>query len=88
MNDEEINRILTYKKLNISFKQTNMAIHDRFIISKSQDSVSVYAIGTSFNSLVNNYYCLIKLGNADSQLIYDKLKDLIMDENFCKTKEY
>lgn len=88
LNDEEINRILTYKKLNISFKQTNMAIHDRFIISKSQDSVSVYAIGTSFNSLVNNYYCLIKLGNADSQLIYDKLKDLIMDENFCKTKEY
>lgn len=87
LNDEEINRILTYKKLNISFKQTNMAIHDRFIISKSQDSVSVYAIGTSFNSLVNNYYCLIKLGNADSQLIYDKLKDLIMDENFCKTKE-
>lgn len=88
LNDEEINRILTYKKLNISFKQTNMAIHDRFIISKSQDSVSVYAIGTSFNSLVNNYYCLIKLGNADSQLIYDKLKDLIMDKNFCKTKEY
>lgn len=88
LNDEEINRILTYKKLNISFKQTNMAIHDRFIISKSQDSVSVYAIGTSFNSLVNNYYCLIKLGDADSQLIYDKLKDLIMDKNFCKTKEY
>ena len=87
LNDEEINRILTYKKLNISFKQTNMAIHDRFIISKSQDSVSVYAIGTSFNSLVNNYYCLIKLGDADSQLIYDKLKDLIMDKNFCKTKE-
>ena len=88
LNDEEINRILTYKKLNISFKQTNMAIHDRFIISKSQDSVSVYVIGTSFNSLVNNYYCLIKLGDADSQLIYDKLKDLIMDKNFCKTKEY
>lgn len=88
LNDEEINRILTYKKLNISFKQTNMAIHDRFIISKSQDSVSVYTIGTSFNSLVNNYYCLIKLGDADSQLIYDKLKDLIMDKNFCKTKEY
>lgn len=88
LNDEEINRILTYKKLNISFKQTNMAIHDRFIISKSQDSVSVYVIGTSFNSLVNNYYCLIKLGDADSQLIYDELKDLIMDKNFCKTKEY
>lgn len=88
LNDEEINRILTYKKLNISFKQTNMAIHDRFIISKSQDSVFVYVIGTSFNSLVNNYYCLIKLGDADSQLIYDKLKDLIMDKNFCKTKEY
>lgn len=88
LNDEEINRILTYKKLNISFKQTNMAIHDRFIISKSQDSVSVYVIGTSFNSLVNNYYYLIKLGDADSQLIYDELKDLIMDKNFCKTKEY
>lgn len=88
LNDEEINRILTYKKLNISFKQTNMDIHDRFIISKSLDSVSVCVIGTSFNSLVNNYYCLIKLGDADSRLIYDNLKNLIMDDNFCKTKVY
>lgn len=88
LNDKKIIQIKHYGKLNITFKQTIEPIHDRFIISKSFDKIAVYIIGTSFNSLVDNYYCLIKLNDADSQVIYNEIKDLVLDDTFCKTKEY
>lgn len=86
--DENIERILKYKKLNIIFKQTKDPIHDRFIVAKHNGVVSTYVIGTSFNSLSKNYFCIIKLDKLDSLIIYEELKQLIFDDEFCITKEY
>ena len=88
LNDEDIQKKMKYSKLNITFKQTNQPIHDRFIIAKSNKGLFAYVIGASFNSIDDNYFCIIKLDNADSSVIYHELKSLIIDNSFCKTKEY
>lgn len=87
-NDEDIQKQLKYSKLKITFKQTNQPIHDRFIIAKNSKNLFAYVIGASFNSIDDNYFCIIKLDDADSSVIYRELNSLILDNSFCTTKEY
>lgn len=87
-NCEYFQNNLKNSELNITFKQTNQPIHDRFIIAKNSKDLFAYVIGTSLNSIDDNYFCIIKLDNADSSVIYNELKGLIFDDSFCATKEY
>ena len=87
-NDEDIQRVLKYSRLNIVFKQTKKPLHDRFIIIKNKEKIVVYVIGTSLNSIDDNYFCIVQLDEPDSLVIYNRLKKLLLDNNFCLTKEY
>lgn len=53
--------------LAIQLIQTKQPIHDRFLIVRNQDSWSGLSIGTSFNSLNSNHYCIQKLLHREAQ---------------------
>lgn len=80
--DTELSTILrTRKTLGIHFYQTKSPIHDRFILTETANINTGLAMGTSFNSLGNNYYCIYKLSHIASQTIWDELAAWTRDGN-------
>jgi len=73
--------IRTRKTLGIHLYQTRMPIHDRFILTESDNINSGLAMGTSFNSLGNHHYCIYKLGHSTTQIIWNELESWIKCEN-------
>lgn len=61
-------------KLGISLYQTKSPIHDRFILVQNGSSFKGLIMGTSFNSLERNHYCLSKLEGNSAKTILTELK--------------
>jgi hypothetical protein len=53
--------------------QTATPIHDRFLIVRSGDTYSGLSIGTSFNSLNSNHYCIYRLAHREAKEVLDVL---------------
>ena len=80
--DAELSMILrTRKALGIHFYQTKSPIHDRFVLTETGKIHSGLAIGTSFNSLGDHYYCIFKLSHNASQTICGELESWTLDSN-------
>ena len=74
--DSELSMILRNKKtLGFHFYQTKAPIHDRFVLIDSEQMLAGVAIGTSFNSLGKNHYCIFRLNNSVSRAIWQGLHD-------------
>ena len=74
-------------KLGISFYQTNSPIHDRFILVRNESSFYGLIIGTSFNSLDRNYYCLNKITGNSAKNILTELEDWLNAGNIINSLE-
>ena len=74
-------------KLGISFHQTKSPIHDRFILIQNQSSFDGLIIGTSFNSLDRNHYCLIKLTGNSAKNIFTELQNWLKASNIINSLE-
>jgi len=80
--DSVLNTIIrTRKTLGIHLYQTRMPIHDRFILTESDNINSGLAMGTSFNSLGNHHYCIYKLGHSTTQTIWNELESWMRSKN-------
>lgn len=87
-NDNEIKNILASKKrLGMHFYQVASPIHDRFVLVKNKDEFHGLSIGTSFNSLERNHYCIHKLSHAASKKIFIELVEWIDNGNTVLKKE-
>lgn len=69
----------------INLVQTKAAIHDRFFIIRNGEEYSGLSIGTSFNSLNSNYYCIQTLVHREAKEVLDVLlawlkENVIMQE--------
>lgn len=87
--DSELSAILrTRKTLGIHFYQTKLPIHDRFVLTETDNINTGLAMGTSFNSLGGNHYCIFKLSHKASQTIWDELESwMINGNNLLKDEE-
>ena len=74
-------------KLGIAFYQTNSPIHDRFILVRNESSFYGLIIGTSFNSLDRNYYCLNKITGNSAKNILTELEDWLNAGNIINSLE-
>ncbi|MDR3600898.1 MAG: hypothetical protein P4L49_10545 [Desulfosporosinus sp.] len=80
--DAELGIILrTRNALGIHFYQTKSPIHDRFVLTETDKIYSGLAIGTSFNSLGDHYYCVFKLSHKASQTIWNELESWTINSN-------
>lgn len=87
-NDNEIKNILARKKrLCMHFYQVASPIHDRFVLVKNKDEFQGLSIGTSFNSLERNHYCIHKLSHAAAKKIFLELTEWIDNGNLVLEKE-
>lgn len=87
-NDNEIKKVLASKKrLGMHFYQVASPIHDRFVLVKNGDEFHGLSIGTSFNSLERNHYCVHKLSHAASKKIFLELTEWIDNGNLVIKKE-
>lgn len=74
--------------LGIISKETKQAIHDRFIITKTNDDIVCLVIGTSINSLGNNYHCIHRYEGRDAQWLFnDIISNALRPENIDKEVE-
>lgn len=69
----------------INLIQTKSAIHDRFLIIRNGEEYSGLSIGTSFNSLNSNHYCIQTLVHREAKEVLDVLmawlkENIIMQE--------
>lgn len=66
----------------IQLLQTRSAIHDRFLITRKDDQYSGLSIGTSFNSLNSNHYCIHVLAHKEAkeviEVLYNWLKTSVI----------
>lgn len=74
-------------KFGIHFHQEKQPIHDRFVFAAEKGEYKGLSIGTSFNSLDRNHYCISKLSPSATKLILEELKDWINDNNIVSDKE-
>ena len=73
-NDPIIRDTLKSKQTDrIQLFQTKSAIHDRFLIIQNNDEYSGLSIGTSFNSLNSNHYCIHVLAHKDAKEVLETL---------------
>lgn len=73
--------------IGINFYQTKSPIHDRFIIIKSGNKCDGLNIGTSFNSLDRNHYCISKLSHFASKKILTELIYWMEEDNNIISRE-
>lgn len=66
--------------------QTQSSIHDRFIIIKNEDNFSGLGIGTSFNSIHANSFCIYPLDNVIAKEIFEKLLMWLDKDNNLQNK--
>lgn len=65
-------------QLGIQFFQIKQYIHDRFLFILDKDQfVTGITIGTSLNSLDNNYFCIQKLHNRTAKNIFEELRKFV-----------
>jgi hypothetical protein len=71
----------------IHFYQGKQPIHDRFVFAAEKGEYKGVSIGTSFNSLDRNHYCISKLSHSATKLILNELKDWLKDNHVVSDKE-
>ena len=77
MNNDAIilNTIKSSQTGGIQLFQTKSAIHDRFLIIRNVDEYLGLSIGTSFNSLNSNHYCIHSLTHKEAKEVIESLYD-------------
>jgi hypothetical protein len=68
-------------KLNLTLYEISQIVHDRFVFWKKGDQYGGVSIGTSFNSLHKNYYCIHELPERKTNEILNQLLAMIDDGN-------
>lgn len=63
----------------MSFIQTTAPVHDRFVITRTSEEYTGLSIGTSFNSLDSNHYCIQTLSHTEAEEVIISLSDWIRD---------
>lgn len=74
-------------KFGVHFYQEKQPIHDRFVVAVEKGEYKGLSIGTSFNSLDRNHYCISKLKPSAAKLIFEELKDWLNDKHVVSDKE-
>lgn len=74
-------------KLGITFYQSNSPIHDRFILVRNESSFYGLIMGTSFNSLDRNHYCLSKIIGNSAKNILTELEEWLNAGNIINSLE-
>jgi hypothetical protein len=69
------------EKLNLTLYEISQIVHDRFVFWKKGDQYGGVSIGTSFNSLHKNYYCMHELSERKTIDILNQLLAMINDGN-------
>lgn len=69
------NELIENRRSSVSLIQTKNAIHDRFLIIRNGQEFSGLSIGTSFNSLNSNHYCIQSLVHREAKEIIDVLSE-------------
>ena len=67
------------KTLGVRLVQTIAPIHDRFLIVRNGDTYTGLAIGTSFNSLNSNHYCMQKIAHREAEGIISMLTEWMLN---------
>lgn len=80
--------VAAQKNSEIHLLQTKTAIHDRFLIIRNEDEYLGLSIGTSFNSLNSNHYCIHTLAHKEAkevlQTLYDWMETNVSAQEDCK----
>ena len=74
-------------KLGITFYQSNSPVHDRFILVRNESSFHGLIMGTSFNSLDRNHYCLSKITGNSAKNILTELEEWLNAGNIINSLE-
>ncbi len=86
--DTDLAEIIRVQKLlNITCYQVALPIHDRFILVKNDNEYFGLSIGTSFNSLERNCFCIHKLSHASSKFILNELINWMSNGNILDDEE-
>lgn len=70
-----------WKSLNLTLVETKSPIHDRFILWKNNGRSSGISMGTSFNSLGENFYCIYRLPEQTASRIFERLLEWMQQGN-------
>lgn len=74
-----LNCITKNPRTKMSFIQTDAPVHDRFVITRTSEEYAGLSIGTSFNSLDSNHYCIQTLSHTEAEEVIISLSDWIRD---------
>lgn len=86
--DHELARVMRGREqLGLHLYQTKSPIHDRFVLTESRDEISGLALGTSFNSLDRNHYCIFRLSSHAAKTIWIGLQAWMEDGNIVSEQE-
>lgn len=75
------------EQLGLHLYQTKSPIHDRFVLTESRDTISGIALGTSFNSLDRNHYCIFHLSSFAAKTILSGLQSWMEEDNIISERE-
>ncbi|PGU91662.1 hypothetical protein [Bacillus thuringiensis] len=79
--DTVLKEIMNNNMLNMNFIQISSPIHDRFILGKKDEDYSGLTIGTSLNSIDNNFFCINMLNHSAAKKVLTELTDYINEAN-------
>lgn len=81
--DIEIQKFIKQKGLlNIYLQQSRAPIHDRFVITRDKDGrYGGLMVGTSFNSMDRNHFCIFSLEAKSAKTILENLMDWLNSDN-------
>ena len=87
--DTECARVIRNNgKLYVNFIQTIKPIHDRFVIGLKDNGEYIgLSVGTSFNSLDSNFYCITELSTAETKQVYCTLTSWIYEKGMGESLE-
>lgn len=86
--DHELARFMRGREqLGLRLYQTISPIHDRFVFTGSEDTISGLALGTSFNSLDKNHYCIFRLSGHAAKTIWSGLCTWMGNGNIVSKQE-
>ena len=66
--------------------QTKKPIHDRFVLVRNGDMYSGISVGTSFNSLDSNHYCIHVLKHHAAKEVCEELEYWMETNTVCEVK--
>lgn len=61
------------KSLGICCIETKIPIHDRFIFTRTDKDVKCLVVGTSFNSLGENFHCIHQYTGTTAKSLYESI---------------